>query len=214
MVIDHIFIFTTDNGTIADELVDFGLIEGSSRVHKGQGTANRKFYFSNFFLEILWIHDENEIKSTQTMPTGLWKRANFENNHSSPFGLCLVNSKETNTLFKQSFSYQPEYFPQGLVIDIIKNESNPNLPWTFRLPFKGQKKNKDEPNNHGNGICSLTKTLFEYKKGARTQFLEYFNNEERLEFVESSRNWLTLSFDNRRQGKSKDFQQLKLTIEY
>ncbi|MCR9133111.1 MAG: VOC family protein [bacterium] len=214
MVIDHIFIFTTDNGTIANDLVDFGLIEGSSRVHKGQGTANRKFYFSNFFLEILWIHDENEIKSTQTMPTGLWNRANFESKHCSPFGLCLVNSDDTNVLFKQSFSYQPEYFPQGMAIDIIKNDSNPNLPWTFRLPFKGQKKNVDEPNNHGNGISSLTKTLFEYKKGTETQFLEHFNNEERLEFMASSRNWLTLSFDNRRQGKSKDFQPLKLTIEY
>ncbi len=49
MNIDHIFIFTDDDGKDADELVDFGLTEGSNRVHVGQGTTNRKFYFDNFF---------------------------------------------------------------------------------------------------------------------------------------------------------------------
>ncbi len=52
MNIVHIFIFTDDNGKVADELVEFGLIEGSNLVHVGQGTTNRKFYFDNFFLEI------------------------------------------------------------------------------------------------------------------------------------------------------------------
>jgi len=33
MTIDHIFIFTDFNGEVADELADFGLTEGSSRIH-------------------------------------------------------------------------------------------------------------------------------------------------------------------------------------
>ncbi|MEL7250946.1 MAG: hypothetical protein AAFO03_21130 [Bacteroidota bacterium] len=72
MNIDHIFIFTNDKGKIADEMVTFGLTEGSSRVHLGQGTTNRKFYFDHFFLEVLWVHDEVELHSEQTKPTGLW----------------------------------------------------------------------------------------------------------------------------------------------
>src|SRR4051794_34154336 len=58
MDIDHIFIFTDNKGRIADELVSFGLTEGSSRVHQGQGTTNRTFSFENFFLEIVWVHNE------------------------------------------------------------------------------------------------------------------------------------------------------------
>jgi len=71
MTIDHIFIFTTDFGKIADELIEFGLTEGSGRVHIGQGTTNRKFYFDNFFLEIIWVHNEKEINSEPIKPIGL-----------------------------------------------------------------------------------------------------------------------------------------------
>ena len=58
MEIDHIFIFTDDKGQVADKLVESGFVEGSNRVHIGKGTTNRKFYFKNFFLEILWVHNE------------------------------------------------------------------------------------------------------------------------------------------------------------
>ena len=58
MQIDHIFCFTDAPQAAAEELLAFGLTEGSNRVHPGQGTANRKFYFENFFLEILWLQDE------------------------------------------------------------------------------------------------------------------------------------------------------------
>jgi hypothetical protein len=214
MNIDHIFIFTNDNGIVGQELVDFGLTEGSSRVHAGQGTTNRKFYFDNFFLEILWVHNEQELKSEQTKPTGLWQRANFKNNNFSPFGLCIVNSEETNTLFKNSYKYQPDYFPEGMGIDIIKNENQTDLPWTFRLPFIEQKKNENEPKKHKNGICVLTNAIFEYKSISENTFLDNFKNEINVQFIESSRQWLTLIFDNGKKGKNQRFEKLKITIEY
>jgi Glyoxalase-like domain len=91
---DHIFIFTNDQGKVADQLVAFGLKEGSNRVHVGQGTTNRKFYFENFFLEILWVHDETEINSELLKLIGLWQRVNHQSNSFSPFGLCIVNTDE------------------------------------------------------------------------------------------------------------------------
>lgn len=50
MQIDHIFIFTETPDAAAEELAALSLIDGSNRVHTGQGTANRKFYFDNFSL--------------------------------------------------------------------------------------------------------------------------------------------------------------------
>ena len=88
--IDHIFIFSSCEGKEADELVQFGLTEGSSRIHPGQGTMNRKFYFENFFLEILWVYNQAETQSEQTIATKLWERSNFQTNNYSPFGLCLA----------------------------------------------------------------------------------------------------------------------------
>jgi Glyoxalase-like domain len=214
MNIDHIFIFTNDNGKISDELVEFGLSEGSNRVHAGQGTTNRKFYFKNFFLEILWVHNETEIKSELTKPTGLWQRADFKSNGFSPFGLCIVNSDETGQLFENAFKYQPNYFPQGLTIDILKNEFEPSLPWTFRLPFKGQKKHENEPTTHKNELSFLTKAIFEYQNCYDNDYLDNFKNDENIEFAKTSRDWLNLVFDNGKQGQRREFENLKLTIEY
>lgn len=214
MNIHHIFIFTDNNGKVADELVDFGLTEGSNRVHVGQGTANRKFYFSNFYLEILWVSNESEMKSKQTQPTGLWQRADFKANHFSPFGLCMANTEDTETLFEKAYKYQPDYFPQGMPIDILKNDNQPDLPWTFRLPFKGQMKHENEPTNHINGLSVLTKALFEYKSIAESTFLENFENEVGIEFSKTSRNWLNLIFDHGKQGRKTVFEKLNLTIEY
>jgi hypothetical protein len=214
MNIDHIFIFTDDEGKVADELVEFGLNEGSSRIHVGQGTTNRKFYFDNFFLEILWVHNESEIKSESIKQTGLWQRADFKKNNSSPFGLCLVNSEEVEPIFKNSFKYQPDYFPQGQVISILKQETQPTLPWTFLLPFKGQKKNETEPTKHANGINLLTKATFEYPTDNEIKFHGCFKNEKQIAFLKSSRTWLNLLFDNGKQNQKKEFEKLKLTIQY
>lgn len=214
MSIDHIFIFTDDHGIVADKLVDFGLTEGSNRVHVGQGTTNRKFYFDNFFLEILWVHNIDEITNDKTKPMGLWQRAAYKNNHFSPFGLCLVNADDTEMIFKNAYKYQPDYFPQGMEIEIIKNEDQTDLPWTFRLPFKGKKKHENEPTIHKNGITILTNAVFEYKASYDKAFLAHFQNQAQIQFIKSSRNWLNLIFDHGKQGKKQEFEQLKLTIEY
>lgn len=214
MDIDHIFIFTDDNGKVANELVEFGLTEGSSRIHKGQGTTNRKFYFDNFYFEILWVHNSIELRSEQTKPTGLWRRSEYKTNGYSPFGLCMVNIDETKHIFNNAFKYQPDYFPKDQVIDIIKNEHQPDLPWTFRLPFKGQNRNIDEPKSHKNGISVLTRVSFEYQKISDNSFIRDFGVDSNIEFIQTSRNWLNLTFDNNKQRKRKDFNSLFLTIYY
>jgi hypothetical protein len=214
MDIDHIFIFTNNNGKIAEELVQFGLTEGSSRVHVGQGTTNRKFYFENFFLEILWVHNEEELKSDITKPTGLWQRADF-NSNKSPFGLCIANTDETERLFESAFKYQPAYFPVGLNIDILKNEQNLNLPWTFRLPFKGQKKNETEPTEHSCGLKNLTSVEFGISNFDETdKFILQFIGQEKIKFNLSATNNLTLTFDDNKNVLTKEFEKLNLKIKY
>ncbi|NND06772.1 MAG: hypothetical protein HKN87_10375 [Saprospiraceae bacterium] len=134
MKVDHIFIFSNNQGVEADELVDFGLSEGSNRIHSGQRTRNRKFYFENFFLEIVWVINGSELTNESTGTTRLWARANYKATGSSPFGLCLANSTNTATLFEGCLKYKPSYLPEGLSFDIITNKEHPYLPWTCRLP--------------------------------------------------------------------------------
>lgn len=221
MFVDHIFIFTDDQGQVADSLLDLGFIEGSNRVHDGQGTSNRKFYFDNFFLEIIWVHDKQQIISENTSPMGLWQRANYKNSGFSPYGLCLVNNETTDNLFNDAFAYQPAYFPENMPIAIIKNEQQGTLPYTFRLPFRQhrpQQKNQDEPKQVFLDIHQLTKVTFEYtdvsSDNSESSFVSHFNDDTYIEFINSDRYWLTLTFDDKKSGQSQHINKLCLTINY
>lgn len=215
MQIDHLFIFSNQQGTEADALVEFGLTEGSSRTHPGQGTTNRKFYFENFFLEVLWVIDEEEIQSDLTRKTKLWERSNFHQNGYSPFGLCMVNTPSTDALFVNSMLYQPTYFPEGMVIEMITNENHPQCPSTFRLPFKGAQKPHHEPTQHANGITSLSQAVFEINSELNNEaFSSHFNHTNTIQFSASSRTHLTLVFDQHQQRKEKVFEELLLTVKY
>ncbi len=214
MEIDHIFVFSSCQGKETDELVDFGFVEGSNRVHPGQGTVNRKIYFENFFLEIVWVHNEAEIRSDNVSKIKLWERSDFLNNGHSRFGLGFVNTPDTDKLFRTAIRYQPEYFPTGTSFEILTHEQNPYLPWTFRLPLAAPKKQK-EPIDHANGIRKLTKAVFDiHTKEVSTEFTSLLEANAAVEFHQSSRNALTLEFDHGRNGQIKKFDRLNLVIRY
>lgn len=58
--LDHVFICTSLDAPAAEQLAAFGLTEGEPNVHPGQGTACRRFFFRNVYLELLWVHDPDE----------------------------------------------------------------------------------------------------------------------------------------------------------
>lgn len=212
--LDHIFIFSEQAGAEAEQLVQAGFQEGSSRVHPGQGTTNRKFYVENFFLEILWVHDEEELQSPATRATRLWERAHFRQTGASRFGLCLVNTPETDRLFAQAAAYQPRYFPEGMAIDILHHATTPSLPWTFRLPFTGPKKEHQEPTSHANGISKLTHAQFGLSAKATTaQLVHQLAGEQAISFMTQGPG-LVLSFDHQGQGKTLSLPDLDLEIRY
>lgn len=215
MEIDHIFIFTANQGREGDQLVDFGLTEGSSRVHSGQGTTNRKFYFENFFLELAWVIDVEEITSELTAPTRLWERSQFSTNGHSPFGLCLVNTEATDPLFADSQTYEPTFFPPGMGADIIPNQDQPYLPWTFRMASSGPSKYPDEPCNHPVGIQQLTRATFGIPEtGEENDFTAFFQQHSQVAFESSPKPSLTLEFDQGIHRKSQYFEALRLSIMY
>jgi Glyoxalase-like domain len=72
--LDHAFIACAAGAPEADALLRLGFVEGSSNTHPGQGTANRRFFFDNFMLELLWISDPAEAQSERTRRTRLWER--------------------------------------------------------------------------------------------------------------------------------------------
>lgn len=218
MEIDHIIFFSNDQGNEAEELTSFGLIEGSNRIHPGQGTRNRKFYFENFFLEIVWAFDKREITSALTAPTRLWERTNHRKNGCSPFGLCLSNSGDSDDLFQGCLKYRPSYLPEESSFEIITNEEHPYLPWICRLPLEPNAPNKgkrEEPTDHEVGIRKLTKIKFGiYQKHYRNRFTDLLTDRLGIVFENTERYSLNLEFDHRPRGHIKKFNEIPLTIEY
>jgi len=213
MMVDHIFIFSDKAGEEADELKALGFKEGSSRVHPDQGTRNRKFYFQNFFLEILWVHDEDELKNGRASQTGLFERWKFASSNYSRFGLGLVNDPSGDPLFLNSEKYFPAYFPEDLSIEYVNEKE---LPWLFRLPFKGKTFDAgNEPINHVNNVISLAEVEFGITDLViNTNLITQLNELEHIKFRSSNTNTLVLTFDEHQQEKEFHINSLNLIIRY
>src|SRR5262245_501405 len=87
--LNHLFVWTNSGGPEADRLAAFGLTEGEPNTHPGQGTACRRFFFRNAYLELVWDRDAAEAQAEVVRPTGLWPRWCGRSVTASPFGLCL-----------------------------------------------------------------------------------------------------------------------------
>jgi hypothetical protein len=68
----HLFICTAAGAPEAEKLIRFGLSEGTPDDHPGQGTANRRFAFSNAMIELLWVYEPREAQNQVTARRMLW----------------------------------------------------------------------------------------------------------------------------------------------
>ena len=72
MEFDHAFILCAVGAPEGNVLVSAGLREGSSNRHPGRGDGtNRRFFFANAFLELVWVADSIEVQSKMVLPTQL-----------------------------------------------------------------------------------------------------------------------------------------------
>ncbi len=110
-----------------------------------------------------------------------------------------------------SSTYQPDYFPEGMSIEFI---TEPALPWLFRLPFKNQKKDSNEPKEHRKSLHKLTKTVFETPYKTELTTLINKLSQDTIQFNISNRKRLTLEFDYLVSKEEHHFEKLPLTIKY
>ena len=133
--LDHLFIWADVGGPEADRLVAFGLTEGAPNTHPGQGTACRRFFFQNAYLELVWVRDPAEAQSEPVGPTGLWSRWTGRRTGASPFGLGLrpVRPGASDVPFP-AWEYRPAYLPSPLAIHIGRDVPL-SEPFWFHLGF-------------------------------------------------------------------------------
>lgn len=139
MKLDHLFIFVQEHDRLADLLKAFGLNEGTPNVHPGQGTACRRFFFHNAYLEIAWITNEEEAKASLFADAKLWERSQSRVTNYCPFGICLripkSSSQQPYLLFEDGWRYHSEFLPVGQFANIASNQAFPSEPLLFEMPF-------------------------------------------------------------------------------
>jgi hypothetical protein len=147
--LDHVFICCSVGGPEADALRRAGLKEGSPNTHPGQGTACRRFFFSDAYLELVWVTDEAEVRSPAVAPTRLWERWSRRTGGASPYALVLrpAAGAPTTPPFA-SWSYRPQYLPDGLSIEVALDTPLEG-PEFFYLGFqRGPRRVVQQPTNH------------------------------------------------------------------
>lgn len=202
--LDHVFILVSEGAPEADKLTEFGFSEGEPNIHPGQGTSNRRFFFNNMMLELLWVSNSDEVKSRLTRPTMLWERWNGRNN-TSPFGL-IFKSLNVKAPF-DGWEYKPKYLPKGFSILVGNNCKILNEPLIFKLPDSGKadlKKKQLFQNLSGfNEVSSVQVKM----PGIATQssVVKSIGNSKENLFKESANHVMEIVFDEESGGKSKDF---------
>lgn len=152
----HVFVCTSVGAPEAEGLLGAGLVEGSPNMHPGQGTANRRFFFQSGFLELLWVHDEREAKSSLAAPTKLWDRWAERGRAANPFGICFSSPDGADSCLPfPSWAYRPGYLSDERHF-LFADHLPLSEPEVFVLSWpQGQSSPATEPIRHSLGLCDM-----------------------------------------------------------
>jgi len=150
--LDHLFVLCPASADLAAQaLRRAGLQEGSPNDHPGQGTACRRFFLENAYIELLWVRDPQEAQSESTRPTRLWDRWSRLTRGACPFGIVLRpgdDAGEAGSPFP-SWPYRPRYLPADMSIDFATGTSLEE-PELIYLGFQrgGRARRSVQPTTH------------------------------------------------------------------
>ncbi len=158
LALDHLFICVDENAPESELLQAAGFLEGSANQHLGQGTANRRFFFENLMLELLWVNDATAAQSETTQRTQLWPRwQQRQSNTVSPFGIGLDSGGlSAEALPFATWAYHPRYLPPELSLAIAETKSLAE-PMVFSFPFAHFAKPNTEPRQHIHGLTHIVR---------------------------------------------------------
>jgi len=155
--LDHAFITCEFGAPEAEALRAMGFVEGSGNVHPGQGTANRRFFFANFMLELLWVSDPSEAASDAVRCTELWERWSQRNERASRFGILYGGANSPGSPSPLATRpYFPAYLAAGLSIDVAQGLTL-DEPAIYMMPWLSpDRPRRSEPTDHALPVRVIT----------------------------------------------------------
>jgi glyoxalase-like protein len=211
--LDHLFIFATVGAREVEQLLEFGLTEGESNTHPGQGTACRRFFFHNAYLEFLWVHDEQEVTNAWVRPLGFDQRCRYQITGASPFGLVFRPSSiggEPEELPFRTWALHAPYLPEPLKFDVAENSIETTEPLLFYMSFGRRSDNypaeRRQPLDHAAGFKEITGVRITLPgPPSPSEALQATERIGLVSFGSGSSHLAEVTFDTHKHEKLKDF---------
>jgi hypothetical protein len=208
--LDHFFILTEPGAPAASLLSDIGLIEGIANDHPGQGTSNRRFFFSDSMLELLYIRDARE--ATVGPGSRLHLAERIADSSASPFGLVFRETDGSTSEYFPGWQYYPEYLSAEQYFHVGKNSGQIDeplcivLPQTFSQPIR-------QP---GNGrFDSVTEVRVSFPSRRTSPVLEAVAQCRMLSLISGVPHLMEVVFNGNREHQAEDLRPfIPLTISW
>ena len=213
--LDHVFVSCSEGGGEAEALVRAGLTEGSPNTHPGQGTACRRFFFENAYLELFWVHDEALARSAEVARTRLWERWSERTGRACPFALVLRPAPgAAATPPFPSWPYRPRYMPSDVAIDVALDTPLAG-PEFFYLGFQsGRPRAGREPVDHALGCRRLTGLTVFRPPAGHSAVAAAVEQAGIASFCDADEHRLELSFDAAARGTTDLRPELPLVLRW
>jgi hypothetical protein len=202
--LDHVIICADSDAPEAERLIQFGLREAPPNQHPGQGTANRRFFFANAMIELLWVRDPAEAQNERTRRTLLWERWSGRFGAASPFGICIrpSGSPSMDPPFP-AWEYQPAYFPEPLALHIA--ETTLDEPMWVYIGFTRRLDWEQRFLEHPSGVREITALALSSPLPLRSRASEIVIGNGILSHREGSEHLLEIEFDHAERHQLVDF---------
>jgi hypothetical protein len=211
--LDHLFTFTSPGAPEVERLVQFGLREGAPNTHPGQGTACRRFFFHNAYLEFVWVEDEQEVASAWVRPLGFRERSRYPQTGASPFGIILRPAPfaaDPVELPFATWALRPPYLPAPLKLDVAENSKDTGEPLVFYMSFGNRADRyppeRRQPLEHSTGFKEITGVRITLPGAQESSAaLQATGRTGAARFIAGQSHLAEVGFDHEKHGQMKDF---------
>ncbi len=204
--LDHAFLLVSAGADPeAAALAALGLREGQPNRHPGQGTACRRFFFANAYLELLWVEDRAETQGGVAGPLRFWERGPGRAAGACPFGLIF----RCGPLPFPTWEYRPPYLPPPQALHVGANSDHLEEPllfcfWGGSRPDQRPLEQR-QPLDHPAGLRELTAARISGPHAAApSAALRAAAQIQPIAFLPGSEHLAELGFDGERQGRRAD----------
>jgi hypothetical protein len=200
MELDHFFILTGPGAPQAALLSALGMVEGTPNHHAGQGTANRRFFFTDAMLELLYLHDPKEAMNGPGSRLRLGER--LSNERASPFGLVLRMAPGQDKPPFPGWRYCPDYADPARPLLIGENSEVLEEPLCVAAALDAARNGADT--RSPDPFCSVSELRVSIPVSRPSAVLRTIAGTDRIRLRLGMPHLMEVEFQQARQGQRTD----------